>query len=257
MGTQRPKEGGCYPTWPRPALLGSLITSPTSHTLHKHPTNSYTYRRHPLIHKNMQQHHTTRSHTHYRGDCCASRPCVSHWGNQHVLQSSPSPELAFTSPPLLQTPSTHMHTHSQKSYLEASIPRDHEVQPSCVTRTPSTKHSLQVVISTPNIFPSLGSPRPTSLPKESSPPCTWYHGKAQPRSQFKPGSRIQAHHHLSKPHFPTTPIHVRMKVDNVCTSPAPGGSFVSIHAEAPCLQGPGLELQAEHQAWGHQHPKQA
>ena len=122
---------------------------------------------------------------------------------------------------------------------------------------PSTKHSLQVVISTPNIFPSLGSPRPTSLPKESSPPCTWYHGKAQPRSQFKPGSRIQAHHHLSKPHFPTTPIHVRMKADNVCTSPAPGGSFVSIHAEAPCLQGPGLELQAEHQAWGHQHPKQA
>lgn len=135
--------------------------------------------------------------------------------------------LAFTSPPLLQTPSTHMHTHSQKSYLEASTPRDHEVQPSSITRIPSTKRSLQVVSSTPNIFPSLGSPHPTLLPKESSPPCTWYHGKAQPRSQFKPGSTIQAHHHLSKPHFPTTPTHVRMKADNVCTTPAPGGSFIN------------------------------
>ena len=106
------------------------------------------------------------------------------------------------------------------------------------------------VISTPNIFPSLGSPRPTSLPKESSPPCTWYHGKAQPGSQFEPGSRIHAHHHLSKPHFPTTPIHVRMKADNVCTSPAPGGSFLSIHVEAPSLQAPGLELQARGRGWG-------
>lgn len=164
--------------------------------------------------------------------------------------------LAFTSPPLLQTPSTHMHTHSQKSYLEASIPRPrspaflHYKDPLHQTLPPR-------VISTPNIFPSLGSPRPTSLPRESSPPCTCFPGKAQPGSQFEPGSRIYAHHHLSKPHFPTTPIHVRMKADNVCTSPAPGGSFLSIHVEAPSLRAPGLELQAEHQAWGHQHPKQA